>query len=49
MADPTNHHHVPGEMDITAQEKTFNGFIRMVTNGAIVVILVLIFMALVNG
>jgi len=38
-----------GEMDITAQEKAFNGFISMVTKGAILCILVLIFMALVNA
>lgn len=39
----------PGEMDITNQEKTFNGFISMVTKGAILCICILIFMALVNG
>lgn len=39
----------PGEMDITVQEKTFNGFISMVTKGAILCIVILIFMALVNG
>ncbi|MFQ1702470.1 aa3-type cytochrome c oxidase subunit IV [Loktanella agnita] len=39
----------PGEMDISVQEKTFDGFISMVTKGAILCILVLIFMALVNA
>ncbi|MBC7142098.1 MAG: aa3-type cytochrome c oxidase subunit IV [Rhodobacteraceae bacterium] len=38
-----------GSMDIKAQERTFDGFVRMVTWGAIVVIGVLIFMALVNA
>lgn len=38
-----------GEMDITEQEKTFATFVRWVTNGAIACILVLIFLALVNG
>ena len=33
--------HKHGEMDVTAQEKTFEGFMRWVTNGAIVCILVL--------
>ena len=39
----------PGEMDISVQEKTFAGFISMVTKGAIICILVLIFIALVNA
>jgi hypothetical protein len=33
-------------MDIRAQEKTFAGFIRMVTWGAVIVVLVLIVLAL---
>lgn len=41
--------HKHGEMDITVQEKTFATFIRWVTNGAIASILLLIFIALVNG
>ena len=40
--------HKHGEMDITAQEKTFAGFMRWVTNTAIVCILVLIFLAIFN-
>jgi hypothetical protein len=36
----------PGSMDIRAQEKTFAGFIRMVTWGAVIVVLVLIVLAL---
>ena len=41
--------HKHGEMDITVQEKTFDGFMSMVTKGAIFCILLLIFVALVNG
>ena len=38
-----------GEMDTSVQEKTFNGFLRMVTKGAIICIVILIFAGLVNG
>ncbi|MEO9865572.1 MAG: aa3-type cytochrome c oxidase subunit IV [Yoonia sp.] len=38
-----------GEMDITVQEKTFDGFIKMVTRGTIAIIVFLIFLALVGG
>jgi len=41
--------HKQGSMDITAQEKTFAGFIRMVTWGACISIAILIFMALANA
>ncbi len=41
--------HKHGEMDITTQEKTFAGFMRWVTNVAIVCILVLIFLAIFNS
>lgn len=41
--------HTSGTMDITVQEKTFDGFVRMVTRGVIIVICILIFMALVNS
>lgn len=41
--------HKHGEMDIEVQEKTFEGFIRMVSWGAVISILVLIFAGLVNG
>jgi len=41
--------HKHGEMDISVQEATFNGFISMVTKGAIACILLLIFIGLVNG
>jgi hypothetical protein len=38
-----------GSMDIRAQQKTFAGFIRMVSWGAAISIGVLIFLALANG
>lgn len=41
--------HKHGEMDITAQEKTYAGFIKMTTWVSAIVIFILIFMALVNG
>lgn len=41
--------HKPGSMDIRAQEKTFAAFIRFSTWGAIISILVLIFMGLANA
>lgn len=51
MADHSHDHHdhVVGTMDTTQQEKTFAGFIRMVTWGAAICIGILIFMALVNA
>ena len=42
-------HYEHGSMDITVQEKTFDGFISLVTKGAILCILVLVFLALVNS
>lgn len=41
--------HEHGKMDTTTQEKTFDGFIRMVTWGTAISIGVLIFIGLVNG
>lgn len=38
-----------GEMDVSVQEKTFEGFIKYVTWGAIISILLLVFIGLVNG
>lgn len=46
MSEGTYKH---GSMDTSTQEKTFDGFIRMVTRTAILCIVVLIFIALVNG
>ena len=41
--------HKHGSMDIKVQEKTFAGFIRMVTWGTVLSIGILIFMALANA
>ncbi|SEM68215.1 aa3 type cytochrome c oxidase subunit IV [Pseudorhodobacter antarcticus] len=41
--------HKHGSMDTKEQEKTFDGFIRLVTWGSVISIGVLIFMALANG
>ncbi len=41
--------YVHGEMDISTQEKTFDGFMSTVVKAAIASILVLIFIGLVNG
>lgn len=41
--------HENGNMDITEQERTFEGFIKWVTWGTVVIIGVLIFLALVNA
>ena len=41
--------HKHGEMDITVQEKTFDGFVKLAARLAILAIVVLIFVALVNG
>lgn len=41
--------HKHGEMDTSVQEKTFEGFMKYVTWGAIVSIGLLVFIALVNG
>ena len=41
--------HEHGAMDVTTHHKTFDGFIRMVTRVSIVIIVLVIFMALVNG
>ena len=38
----------PGSMDIRQQEKTFTGFIKMITWGAVLVVVILIVMALAN-
>lgn len=41
--------HVHGEMNTFVQEKTFEGFVKVMFRGAIACILVLLFMALVNS
>lgn len=46
-ADPN--HHVHGSMDVSAQERTFEGFMRFATRAAVVIVVLLIFLGLVNG
>lgn len=41
--------HEHGSMDITVQEKTFNGFMTFVTRSVIIIIVALILLALING
>ncbi|WP_372613297.1 aa3-type cytochrome c oxidase subunit IV [Aquicoccus sp.] len=41
--------HKHGEMDITVQEKTFEGFVKYMTWSAVAIILLLLFIALVNA
>ncbi|MDF1668475.1 MAG: aa3-type cytochrome c oxidase subunit IV [Roseovarius sp.] len=41
--------HKHGEMNIDVQEKTFDGFIKMVGWGCVISIATLVFVALVNG
>ena len=38
----------PGSMDTRQQENTFDGFIKMITWGAVIVVIILIVMALAN-
>lgn len=41
--------HETGSMDIRAQEKTFEGFVKFVTWSVVVILGVLVFLALANG
>lgn len=41
--------HKHGEMDTSVQEKTFNGFMSMVTKGTVIIIVALILLAMING
>jgi len=41
--------HDHGKMDITTQEKTFDGFMKAVTWSSVAIIVVLLFIAAVNG
>lgn len=47
--EPDMAEHKHGEMDITVQEQTFNGFIKFTTRTVIAIIIAVIFMALVNA
>jgi len=41
--------HEHGSMDIEVQEKTFEGFLSLVTKTAVVCVVALVFIALVNA
>jgi hypothetical protein len=41
--------HVPGSMDIRTQEKTFHGFVTVVTRTIIAIIVFLVLLAMWNG
>ncbi len=41
--------HQHGDMNIRDHERTFDGFVRMVTWAVIVILLVLVFLALANA
>lgn len=41
--------HKHGEMDITVQQKTFDGFVSMTTKAVVVIIVALVLLALING
>ena len=41
--------HKHGEMDISVQEKTFEGFMSMVTKATIAILVFLVFLALVGA
>ena len=41
--------HEHGSMDVSAQEKTFSGFIKVVTWSSVVIVVFLIFLAIVGA
>ncbi|MFN3664079.1 aa3-type cytochrome c oxidase subunit IV [Yoonia sp.] len=41
--------HEPGKMDITEQEKTFNGFVSLSIKAVVIIVVLLIFLALVGA
>lgn len=41
--------HKHGEMDISVQQKTFDGFIGFATKTTIVIVVALVLLALING
>lgn len=45
----TQHHHVPGSMDISTHERTFAAFMRFVSRTVIVILVALVLLALING
>ena len=46
MAD---HEFVPGSMEITSHEKTFEGFVKLVTRAGILILVLLVLIALANA
>ena len=42
-------HYEHGKMDITDQQKTFDGFMWLLIRGSIVILIVLVFLALLNA
>lgn len=49
MADEHNHGAQSSGMDIRAQEKTFDGFVGMMTKVVVVIVVLVVFMALANA
>ena len=47
QTDMTDHKH--GEMDTDVQEKTFEGFVKVVTWSVVIIIALLIFIALIGA
>jgi len=41
--------HKHGEMDVSVQEKTFDGFMSIVTKSTVVIIVALVLLAIING
>lgn len=41
--------HKHGEMDISVQEKVFDGFMKIVTYSVVVILVALVLLALING
>ena len=41
--------HKHGEMDTSVQEHTFAGFVRWVTNAAVIILVALALLAIING
>lgn len=41
--------HKHGEMDISVQEKTFDGFMKYVTRSVVVILVFLVLLAMING
>ena len=49
MADHAHSEYKHGTMDVRVQEKTFAGFIRMVSIALVIIFFILVFMALANA